>query len=167
MYLGYKKICWFFVCVCARKQINMHTIKRSLTIRLVLHVYAIRGLTVFTDSVSGQRQCWSEPDQVFKIWILIGNLAGPKYRTSLKFNAAHFNTWWLICRANTDTFANSADSDETARYEHLIRIYTVCHSVYYYYYYYYYYFRLKPLSASVDISKSKDESTWETQGWKC
>ena len=61
-----------------------------------------------------------------------------------------FQAW----QTKTDTCANSVVPDQTAR---LIRIYIVCHSVVD--------FRLKPLFASMDMSKFKDgRSTSETQG---
>ena len=48
----------------------------------------------------------------------------------------------------TYIFANSVDLDETAHMSHLIRICTICHSVFD--------FRLKPLLASIDKSKVSD-----------
>ena len=53
-----------------------------------------------------------------------------------------------MLQTKTDTSANSVDLDETAHMSRLIRIYTICHSVFD--------FRLKPLFASMDVTKFKD-----------
>ena len=60
-------------------------------------------------------------------------------------------------QTSPDTFASSADQNETNR---LIRIYTVCHSVID--------FSLKPLVfATMDVSELETEQPiLETQGWK-
>ena len=59
-------------------------------------------------------------------------------------------TCFLTLQINTDTFENSVDPDETARPSRLIRIYSVCHSVFD--------FRLSPLFASVEVDSRVKES---------